>query len=380
MGLLKIIKKRSKLSVARQTAKRNMTTKFASLCTQRIFLLVMLLEWFFASSFPLRSAIHPTIMDGFSSRACSEVWTPAHCFGREMINSGLGRRKKIIGTSKSQMNDSSESTTAEATTAKTTTMIPSIKNDLLEMLLTDPANVASAATTSAQTKDILKLVRRLEMQCPTDASKVIQFLAGSWELLWTTQDPESPESNRLFGSWINPLENQSYSNKNKSVTVTGRLNPVLPKPIQDMLEDASLITTSNDDSESKSSSTVRSTQAIDIKRGTVRNVVAFELPLLKRKASLTVLVKCKPNLSDQRRIDVKFDSCRIVLLPPTGSKNNSISGSFANKSLDVTIPLGIVGPTGWLRTTYIDDDLRVTRGHKGSVFVLSRKSSQQAKS
>jgi hypothetical protein len=169
--------------------------------------------------------------------------------------------------------------------------------------------------------------------------------------LWTAQDPDAPEANRLFRSWINPLENQSYSNNPE-----GRYNPILPRRIQELLEKSGLATAAAD---------LRSTQSIDVPARKVRNVVNLfvklpSLPLLKTKgpqrASLTVTVDFHPNGMDPRKIDVKFEECRIR----------------AGSSLDWTIPLGGAGPTGWLRTGYIDDTLRVTRGHKGSVFVLQR--------
>lgn len=159
---------------------------------------------------------------------------------------------------------------------------------------------------------------------------------GAWELLWTAQDPDSPESNRLFfASWINPLENQSYSNN------PGRSNPILPRGLQDKLEETGLVA---------SETSLRSTQTIDPSLQQVVNVVALRVG--GRRASLTVNVDYWLNAHNPRQIDVKFESCRI--------------GNF------VTIPFGVIGPTGWLRTVYIDDNLRVTRGHKGSVFVLQR--------
>ena len=108
-----------------------------------------------------------------------------------------------------------------------------------------------------------------------------------------------------------------------------------------------------------------STQAIDLKRNRIRNVVSFEannpINILsnngKTKGRVIVDVKGALNEDDKRRIDVKFDTCRITIL---------------DSPIDFTIPLGIIGPTGWLRTMYIDDDIRITRGHKGSVFILSR--------
>lgn len=41
-------------------------------------------------------------------------------------------------------------------------------------------------------------------------------------------------------------------------------------------------------------------------------------------------------------------------------------------ALKITIPLGWVKPQGWVLTTYLDHDLRIGRGDKGSVFVTSR--------
>lgn len=180
---------------------------------------------------------------------------------------------------------------------------------------------------------------------------VIVQQTGSWELLWTAQDPCAPESNRLFRSWINPLENQSYSNN-----PSGRYNPILPREIQDRLEEAGL---------AQSAADLRSIQAIDPATQKVRNVVNLNVKLpglftKPQRSSLTVTVDYRPDQTDLRKIDVKFRECRIR----------------AGSTVDCNLPLGLLGPTGWLRTGYIDDNLRVTRGHKGSVFVLQRPSTR----
>jgi hypothetical protein len=231
----------------------------------------------------------------------------------------------------------------------------STKAQLLELVLEKtPRNAPTSAST---TEEILKVVRELEEQCPTPDTEVLQELAGTWELLWTTQDRSRPESQRPF-SWINPLENQSYSNN-----PGGRRNPVLPRRIQDILEQLGVIDTStpSNTAGSQSRSIRSSTQSIDLTKGEVRNVVGFVVPSVRRKqqrrASLTVSVKFKPNSGDSRRVDVKFQACRVRI---------------SDSPININIPLGIIGPRGWLRTAYIDDDLRITRGHKGSVFVLSR--------
>ena len=118
-------------------------------------------------------------------------------------------------------------------------------------------------------------------------------------------------------------------------------------------------------SERKEENRVKSTQSIDLKKMRIRNVVAFEVnnPTLifsksgKSKGFIVVDVKGSPNLHDARKIDVKFDRCRVTIL---------------DSPIDVSFPLGLIGPTGWLRTTYIANDIRITRGHKGSVFILFR--------
>jgi len=144
--------------------------------------------------------------------------------------------------------------------------------------------------------------------------------------------------------WLSPLENQSYSNN-----PSGRRNPILPRNIQDTLEDLGIVSSDN----ASPRLVVVSTQSIDVGKQRVRNVVRFFT--LGKQGTLTVDIAFLPNTNDFRRIDVKFEQCRLVWF-----------------GLDITIPLGRIGPTGWLRTTFLDEDIRVTRGHKGSVFLLSR--------
>ena len=227
------------------------------------------------------------------------------------------------------------------------------KSNLFNLLDEVPSNTP---TPRGLTNDILAAVRVLEDQCPTSDEDVLSELAGNWELLWTAQDKTSAESQRGVFSFINPLENQSYSN-NPNRGGGGRANPILPREIQDRLESIGILEPSGG-SDGESAPPVRSSQAIDRKKSRVRNVVSIELRRpLPVKGSLIVDVAFKPNRDDRRRIDVKFDSCRLQV---------------KNSPVDITFPLGIIGPTGWLRTGYIDDDMRITRGHKGSVFILTR--------
>jgi len=229
----------------------------------------------------------------------------------------------------------------------------------------------------------------MESLCPTVDEDVVEELAGTWKLIWTAQDSQSVRELNLglVSSYINPLENQAYSNNPLSV---GRANPFLPRDIQDRLEQWGIVASDDDTSEDKDNgkssdgaSPVVSTQSIDLKRKSVRNVVSFKFmpfgygmnfPLLPFKVSassndnflrgiITVDVKFWPpgtnDNVDLRRVDVKFEECTFVIKSKVFPVN-------------IKIPLGPIGPRGWLRTEYIDDSIRITRGHKGSVFVLSR--------
>ena len=143
---------------------------------------------------------------------------------------------------------------------------------------------------------------------------------------------------------FSPLENQAYSNNPDG---QGRSNPFLPRPLQDRLERLGV-----------ERGSARSSQFVDLKKARVRNIVTFRFPgRAKRQATLFVDINFKPNADDLRRIDVRFHAVRLIVTK-TRMNNN--------------FPLGIFGPRGWLRTTYIDESIRITRGHKGSVFVLSR--------
>ena len=234
-------------------------------------------------------------------------------------------------------------------------------DELLELLETVPSN---RPTPRSLTDTILEAVRDLEEDCPTEDRFVLSELSGSWELLWTAQDRSSQQF--LEGGWanrlINPLENQSYSN-NPFVATNGRANPVLPRELQDALERTGILEATSSSSSDGSTTTgaappIRSSQGIDLRRKRVRNVVNVQIrKSFSVRGSLVVDVAFEANPDDQRRIDVKFDACRLIV---------------QNPKVDQKFPLGVLGPRGWLRTGYIDDRIRITRGHKGSVFILSR--------
>ena len=219
------------------------------------------------------------------------------------------------------------------------------KDELLSLVQNAPSG---QATPRRLTQKILSCVRLLETKSPTSQEDSLQMIQGPWELLWTAQDPSSPESKR---NWIiNPIENQSYSNNPE-----GRSNPFLPLEIQDALEKMGWVSSSG----SPSNPNVRSTQTISGEL--VRNIVAFNVGSggtnNSKRASVTLDIQARPDIFDERRINVRFDRCRVAI---------------PSLRIDFDFRLGWLGPMGWIQNVYVDEDLRVTRGHKGSVFVLTR--------
>jgi hypothetical protein len=94
----------------------------------------------------------------------------------------------------------------ESTTKSTSSSTEPMRSDdrkrrLLELISETPSNMP---TSKRLTNEILDAVRQLEETCPTSDDKVVEQLAGNWELLWTAQDQTSDEWGLLgpVRTWI----------------------------------------------------------------------------------------------------------------------------------------------------------------------------------
>ena len=105
-------------------------------------------------------------------------------------------------------------------------------------------------------------------------------------------------------------------------------------------------------------------QDIDAFKGEVLN--RAELAIFRVPLKVEIVASCEPvdqgaTGGESRRLAVAFRKVRLTL------------GSLPT----LAIPLGWVndgrGPEGWLDTTYLDDDMRLGRGDKGSTFVTVRR-------
>lgn len=105
-------------------------------------------------------------------------------------------------------------------------------------------------------------------------------------------------------------------------------------------------------------------QDIDLASGVVFN--RAELRVLGQSVKITIEASCAP-----------------VAAPEFGEENVRLAVAFREVRFELgaappfSAPLGWIndgkGPEGWLDTTYLDDDMRLGRGDKGSTFVTVRR-------
>ncbi len=100
-------------------------------------------------------------------------------------------------------------------------------------------------------------------------------------------------------------------------------------------------------------------QCFDIAKRTVTNDITLDF------GRVCVSGSFRASSSVTNRAIVAFETCEIIL-------NNGIT-------LDLSFVFTLLAflrrskDSGWLETTFIDGDLRIGRGNKGTLFVLTRK-------
>ena len=110
-------------------------------------------------------------------------------------------------------------------------------------------------------------------------------------------------------------------------------------------------------------------QNIDVTESRVENVVALDWGRIRAAGSF------RPSQRIPTRAVVSFDTLELQLRGGGGSdtKKNK-TGPTVNLGwiFNVIGALRKSRENGWLETTYVDDELRIGRGNKGTMFVLTR--------
>ncbi len=113
-------------------------------------------------------------------------------------------------------------------------------------------------------------------------------------------------------------------------------------------------------------------QCIRVESKSVYNIAEiYGIPSLEGLVS--VAAKFEP--VSQRRVQVKFQRSIIGLqrlIGYTSPENFIQQVESGQKFTAFDFPIQSEQQQGWLDITYIDDDLRISRGNEGSVFVLTK--------
>ncbi|KAJ6829975.1 putative plastid-lipid-associated protein 2, chloroplastic [Iris pallida] len=223
------------------------------------------------------------------------------------------------------------------------TEIGELKKKLAEALYGTDRGLKASSETRAE---VVELITQLEAKNPTPApTEALALLNGKWNLAYTSFSQLFP----LLGS--------------------GRL-PELVK-----VEEIS--------------------QTIDSEAFTVQNSVKFAGPL----ATTSVTTNAKFEVRSPKRVQIKFQEGIIgtpqltdsIVIPdkveflgqnidfsPLKGVITSIENSYSSVAKTISgqppikIPISSNTAESWLLTTYLDDELRISRGDGGSVFVFTK--------
>jgi PAP_fibrillin len=194
--------------------------------------------------------------------------------------------------------------------------------------------------TPKQQASVLALVRRLELACPPPADLLSnpvrsQVLDGVWYLQYT-----SPSE----------IANVEMDKDLLWEPATGERGNGKPFKAQGTISAAGV----------KVDITNQSRQIIDVKTSRVKNDVQYDWGQASVEGDYVADAIVK------NRVNVLFDTANIAM------KNGGLSISFGwIFNLLNLVRLGNAD-NPWLETTFVDEDIRIGRGHKGTMFVLTR--------
>lgn len=224
-------------------------------------------------------------------------------------------------------------------------------SELKAILLDSFYGTERGLTVSSEARaEISELITQLEAKNPNPApTEAIGKLSGHWKLLYTVNS----ELTGLLG--------------------LGRLPGVEIGEISQNVIASTLSITNTVTIGGLVSRTAFSAKAAFEIQSPKRIQVRFERGVIETPQLLTD--REFPSFVNFLGQPIDLTSLKDALQPVNASVRSiavSISGFLQNKpNLDIAIP-GNRGAESWLLTTYLDDDLRVSRGDNGAVFVLTK--------
>jgi PAP_fibrillin len=223
--------------------------------------------------------------------------------------------------------------------------VPRVETAKKELLQTISSTKNGKESPLETQKQVLSLVDFLETQAPASPTLLIdpkesKLIDGLWYLQYTQPSDLGEETGGI----------PTWQPKSSNLEVVSKL---------DTRQANNRGTVSFLGTVAVDTSNRLTTQTIDIANSRVTNFVEQNLFTVEVAGSYEL--DTVPN-----RVIVSFDKCEIAI------KSNGfvldLSGIFDLRSF----LKGGIKAGGWLETTYIDEDIRIGRGNRGSLFVLTR--------
>lgn len=190
---------------------------------------------------------------------------------------------------------------------------------------------------------ILEACRALESRGAVGGDIPFADVSGRWSLVYSTNDPSG-----VAGTFTSPL--------------AGVLDEDAFQRVSDQLYKAFFaFAPALAGSAETNAKGVANTQVVDLENKKVDNVVDAELPWPLGEVRVGVRGEIEALDAEAREVAVTFTSWEIGAKPASGG-----TPTFP------TLRLPLPRPRGVLRNTFCDETLRVSRGGRGGVFVVSR--------
>lgn len=302
------------------------------------------------SSKPTASAISTV---GFAAPKPSNRMIALSSRPLSIFDSWGSRRTNFRAFASDQEDEWGEGKTSEAAPGTDTAIVveeePSETNDLKRALVDSFYGTDRGLRASSETRaEIVELITQLEAKNPTPApTEALNLLNGKWILVYTSFSELFP----LLAAGILPLVKvKEISQKFDSGTLT----------VENSVQFAGPLAT-----------TAFSTNATFEVRSPKRVQIKFEEGIIST-----------PQLTDAIEIPeyVEFLGQKIALAPFKGlitSIQNAATSVVKSISEQppIKFPIRTDRAQSWLLTTYLDEDLRISRGDGSSVFVLIKEGS-----
>ena len=274
----------------------------------------------------------------------------------------------------SSSSSSAASTSSSSSSSSSPSSLPSLKSQLLRLVarIEEKGNSADPSVSDAERRAVLRAVESLESRNPTPrpaaAPASSRLLSGEWALLYVgpgTVPAETEEEKMLAGAAAAAAEtaketeagkgggnSSGNSNSNAAGAEWRKRSGGLDGPVLSALSPLAF--------KGKVVKRTGVSQVIDVSAGTISNVASFALFNGSKQGYLDVKGSVKKAQGSETRVDVEFEAAEVCVPP-----------------FKFSIPLSWARPKGWVETTFLDEELRIGRGDKGSVFVTARRKGQK---